>query len=156
MREIRTSGLMSGIWKRKQRSDIQTPTNRKGRKQLRLNLILPRQISTLLHCYWQPMTMTQFSGKATHCRLVGERSRQTLSRGSEPRLPRRENGSISVLETSKGRAWLPATVLHRVEDSGAFGRAHLLLQSQPGRLDPRLLDPLQLSLQGHLSQSKTL
>ena len=48
MREIRTSGLMSGIWKRKKRSDIQTPTNRKGRKQLRLNLIPPRQISTLL------------------------------------------------------------------------------------------------------------
>jgi hypothetical protein len=54
MREIRTSGLMSGIWKRKKRSDIQTPTNRKGRKQLRLNLIPPRQISTLLHCYWEP------------------------------------------------------------------------------------------------------
>ena len=54
MREIRTSGLMSGIWKRKKRSDIQTPTNRKGRKQLRLNLIPPRQISTLLHCYCQP------------------------------------------------------------------------------------------------------
>ena len=38
---------MSGIWKRKKRSDIQTPTNRKGRKQLRLNLTPPRQISTL-------------------------------------------------------------------------------------------------------------
>src|SRR4029434_2018817 len=47
MRESRTSGLMSGIWKRKKRSDIQTPTNRKGRKQLRLNLTPPRQISTL-------------------------------------------------------------------------------------------------------------
>ena len=46
-RESRTSGLMSGIWKRKKRSDIQTPTNRKGRKQLRLNLTPPRQISTL-------------------------------------------------------------------------------------------------------------
>jgi hypothetical protein len=32
MREIRTSGLMSGIWKRKIRSAIQTPTNRKGRQ----------------------------------------------------------------------------------------------------------------------------
>ena len=38
---------MSGIWKRKKRSDIQTPTARKGRKQLRLNLPPPRQISTL-------------------------------------------------------------------------------------------------------------
>ena len=38
---------MSGIWKRKKRSDIQTPTIRKGRKQLRLNLTPPRQISTL-------------------------------------------------------------------------------------------------------------
>ena len=32
---------MSGIWKRKKQSDIQTPTNRKGRKQLRLNLTPP-------------------------------------------------------------------------------------------------------------------
>jgi hypothetical protein len=38
---------MSGIWKRQKRSDIQTPTNRKGRKQLWLNLTPPRQISTL-------------------------------------------------------------------------------------------------------------
>ena len=46
---------MSGIWKRKKRSDIQTPTNRKGRKQLRLNLTPPRQISTL------PVVLRQFA-----------------------------------------------------------------------------------------------
>jgi hypothetical protein len=39
--------LMSGIWKRKKRSDIQIPTNRNGRKQLWLNLTPPREISTL-------------------------------------------------------------------------------------------------------------
>jgi hypothetical protein len=38
---------MSGIWKRKKRPDIQTPADRKGRKQLGLNPPPPRQISTV-------------------------------------------------------------------------------------------------------------
>ena len=94
MREIRTSGLMSGIWKRKKRSDIQTPTNRKGRKQLRLNLIPPRQISTLLHCYWEPTTAanTTITGRTASWlpkpkTFRGHNPKRSISGSSRPRAP---------------------------------------------------------------------
>jgi hypothetical protein len=70
---------MSGIWKRKKRSDIQTPTNRKGRKHLRLNLTRPtrtirtkssriivlrlcqRQLVATTHLVQQRLAQPQFS-----------------------------------------------------------------------------------------------
>src|SRR5258705_7574289 len=118
---------MSGIWKRKKRSDIQTPTTRKGRKQLWLNLTPPRQISTLPdvlqtvvhppHVPLKPKAQTSRVGRlgnpGPRCRFLGDGGDAGEAFVAHFVAALHEGDGIQILASAK-HIWHPLTRLARV------------------------------------------